>query len=196
MLSTPHPSYWAQGTGSRPEVVDCRHVEWSRIWISVVFSIALGLCTTKKYFRGNRPCTWGISLIHLCFLFSSSLASLPYNRELPIFSGNTPKLCPSYVTNTKKNLHECVVFHWQGTLGLKSSSKIFCYPISGWNRRILIREFHSFSAFSATLKYFSAPLSKHNRLHVTRVLIFGRAGLLPWWIRTQGHVSIPHWTPS
>lgn len=82
LLSTPHPSRWVHGN-SLPKVVDCRQLECSKIWISVVFSIAIGFfCTTEEYLRENRPCTWGISPLHLgvvvvVVVVPSSFACLP-----------------------------------------------------------------------------------------------------------------------
>lgn len=74
-------------------------------------------------------------------------------------------------------------FHWQGTVGFKRSSKLFCYSISGWTRETLIREFHSSSAFSATLEVFlCSPFA-----NTTDCMSLSRINI--WWRSTPAMIN-------
>lgn len=74
-------------------------------------------------------------------------------------------------------------FQGQGTLGFKRHSKLFCYLISGGSRKIQIREFPSFSAFSATLEVFLCSLFANTTDCVPP------SHINIWWCRTLAMIT-------
>lgn len=122
-------------------------------------------------------CIWGISFIYLCSFCCLPPPLLVSRRELTVFPGKTSKF-PFYLRNTMR-----MDFHWQEPLGCKRSSELFCYPPSGWTRKILIKEFYSSSAFSAILEIFlCSPFA-----NTTDCMSPSHINI--WWCRTPAMIN-------
>lgn len=110
---------------------------------------------------------------------SSSFASLPQNREVPILSEHPPKLHSLCLRNTKRDGNRCMDFTDRESC-FKGSSELSCHPTLDRLERFCVQDFLPPQHFLPPLKYFSALLWQTQRMAChPLVLIFGGARLLP-----------------